>query len=33
MRVLTLAFLAVVFGMVFRAMMSGRDDIRIAYKG
>jgi 4-hydroxybenzoate polyprenyltransferase len=33
MRVLTLAFLAVVFGTVFRAMTSGRDDIRIAYKG
>lgn len=30
---LTLAFLAVVFGTVFRAMTSGRDDIRIAYKG
>jgi 1,4-dihydroxy-2-naphthoate octaprenyltransferase len=33
MRVVTLAFLAVAFGMVFRAMTSGRDDIRIAYKG
>jgi hypothetical protein len=33
MRALTLAFLAVVFGTVFRAMTSGRDDIRIAYKG
>ena len=33
MRALTLAFLAVVFGAVFRAMTSGRDDIRIAYKG
>ena len=33
LRLLTLAFLAVVFGTVFRAMTSGRDDIRIAYKG
>jgi hypothetical protein len=33
MRALTLAFLAVVFGSVFRAMTSGRADIRIAYKG
>jgi 4-hydroxybenzoate polyprenyltransferase len=33
MRVLALAFLALVFGTVFRVMTSGREDIRIVYKG
>jgi len=33
MRVLTLAFLVLVFGTVFHVMTSRRDEIRIAYKG